>query len=82
MYYLVELMLMAHTCMGREKLAGIVRALLYVMVQFMEFLAVNRYRQIQGEIPKKYYRKTEKSKEMLMSCSPRLATTVELGLCV
>ena len=52
------------------------------MVQFMEFLAVNRYRQIQGKIQEKYYRKTEKSKKMLMSCSPRLATTVELGLCV
>jgi len=58
MYYLVKLMLMAHTCIRREKLAGIIRALLYNMVQFVEFLAVNRYRQIQEEIPKKYYRKT------------------------
>ena len=82
MYYLVKLMLMAHACMVREKLAGVIRALLYVMVQFVEFMTVNRYRQIQGGIQKKYYRKTEKSKEMLMSCSPRLATTVELGLCV
>ena len=81
MYYL-ELMLMAHACMVREKLAGVIRALLYVMVLFVEFLAVNRYRQIQGKNTEKYYRKTEKSKEMLMSCSPRLATTVELGLCV
>jgi hypothetical protein len=68
--------------MVREKLAGVIRTLLYVMVLFVEFLAVNRYRQIHGKIQKKYYRKTEKSKEMLMSCSPRLATTVELGLCV
>ena len=75
-------MFMAHTCMVREKLAGVIRALLYVMVLFVEFLAVNRYRQIQGNNTGKYYRKTEKSKEMLMSCSPRLATTVELGLCV
>jgi len=43
---------MAHTCMGREKLAGIIRVVLYVMVQFVEFLAVNRYRQIYGEIQK------------------------------
>ena len=49
MYYL-ELMLMAHTCMVREKLAGVIRALLYVMVLFVEFLAVNRYRQIQEKI--------------------------------
>ena len=66
--------------MVREKLAGVIRTLLYVMVLFVEFLAVNWYRQIHGKIQKKYYRKTEKSKEMLMS--PRLATTVELGLCV
>ena len=33
--------------MVREKLGGVIRALLYVMVLFVEFLAVNRYRQIQ-----------------------------------
>ena len=49
MYYL-ELMLMAHASMVREKLAGVIRALLYVMVLFVEFLVVNRYRQIQGKI--------------------------------
>ena len=68
MYYLVKLILMTHACMRRER--------------NYEFLAVNRYRQIQGEIQKKYYGKTEKSKEMLISCSPHLATTVELSLCV
>ena len=52
MYYLVKLMFMAHTCMVREKLAGVIRALLYVMVLFVEFLAVNRYKQIQGKIQK------------------------------
>ena len=52
MYYLVKLMLMAHACMVREKLAGVIRALLYVMVLFVEFLAVNRYRQIQEKIQK------------------------------
>jgi len=50
MYYLVELMLMAHTYIEREKLAEIIRTLLYVMVQFMKFTTVNRYRQIQGGI--------------------------------
>jgi len=44
MYFLVELLLVAHTCMGREKLAGIIRSLLYVMVQFVEFTTVNQYR--------------------------------------
>ena len=49
-YFLVELLLVAHTYMEREKLAGIIRALLYVMVQFVEFLTMNRYRQIQRKI--------------------------------
>jgi hypothetical protein len=35
--------------MVREKLAGVIRTLLYVMVLFVEFLAVNRYRQIHGK---------------------------------
>ena len=35
-----------------EKLAGVIRTLVYVMVLFMEFLAVNRYRQIHGKIQK------------------------------
>jgi len=52
MYYLMKLMLMAHTCMAREKLARIIRAILFVMVQFMEFTTVNRYRQIQGGVQK------------------------------
>ena len=43
-YYLIELILMAHIYIGREKLAGIIRALLYIMVQFVEFTTVNWYR--------------------------------------
>ena len=84
MYYLVKLMLMAHACMVRENLAGVIRALLYVMVLFVEFLAVNRYRQIK----EKYRKILQKNREeqgdahelLISSCDDSRARLVRMAV--
>jgi hypothetical protein len=83
----VEILLTAHTCFGREKLARITRTLLvscmlYAVGKLVELLEVTQHRQMQGEVQKKDHGEIEESKGMLMSCSPRPAMTVELSLCV
>ena len=76
---------MAHTCMVREKLTGVISALLYVLVLFVEFLAVNRYRQIQRKILKKILQKDREEQgdahELLTSsCDDSRARLVHMAV--
>ena len=85
MYYLVKLMLMAHACMVREKLAGVIRALSVChgsirRVLGSESVQTNTRRNTEKNTTERQRRARRCSELLTSSCDDRRARLVRMAV--